>query len=158
MVECIYMKKYIIAVLTLIALSAAISGGFFYFQTDALMKNETPPGVIPSAENKSNLIKVSNINVGDIVESPVLIKGEARGIWYFEGSFPVCVTDSAGVELGCTPATAKGEWMTENFVPFEGVAIFKQPTTTAGFIILKKDNPSDLPKFDDQLKISVKFK
>ena len=41
-------------------------------------------------------IKVISLKSGDAIESPVEIEGEARGIWYFEGSFPIIIEDEKG--------------------------------------------------------------
>ena len=55
-------------------------------------------------------------------------------------------------------ATAKGEWMTEEFVEFEGVLEFEKPEyKNNGTLILRKDNPSDLLELDDALEVPVFF-
>src|SRR5476651_630333 len=38
--------------------------------------------------------------------SPLTVTGEARGSWYFEGSFPVLLLDANGKELSHTTAKA----------------------------------------------------
>ncbi len=91
------------------------------------------------------------------VISPIYLKGEAKGNWYFEASFPVSVVDANGNVLGGGIATAKSDWMTTSFVPFEATITFKTPTTSTGWIILSKDNPSDLPENDAQEKMPIKF-
>ena len=48
--------------------------------------------------------------------------------------------------------------MTEMFVLFESVIKFKKPRSgSQGTLILKKDNPTDRPEFDDALEIPVLF-
>jgi hypothetical protein len=47
--------------------------------------------------------------------------------------------------------------MTENFVEFLAIIEFDTPTTATGTLILEKDNPSDLPEYDNQLIVPVKF-
>lgn len=113
---------------------------------------------IGNALEKANLIKLVTPRPNDIVKSPLIIEGQARGTWYFEASFPVTLTDADGKILARAPAQAEGEWMTENFVPFKIGLKFDTPTTDTGFLILEKDNPSGEPKFDDQLKIPVRFR
>ncbi|MEK7513216.1 MAG: hypothetical protein AAB601_03375, partial [Patescibacteria group bacterium] len=55
-------------------------------------------------------------------------------------------------------ATAEGEWMTEDFVPFTSTLEFPpQPPGAVGVLVLKKDNPSGLPEHDDELRIPVRF-
>ena len=108
---------------------------------------------------KSNLIKVDSPRPNTVAQSPLRIAGQARGIWYFEASFPIVLEDGDGNILAQVPAQAQGEWMTEDFVPFDVVLDFQMPTTsTVGVLRLKKDNPSGLPQNDDELIIPVKFR
>ena len=106
---------------------------------------------------KTNLIRASSPRPGMLVKSPLTIEGEARGYWYFEASFPIKIIDSSGVEIARGIATAKEEWMTEEFVPFEAVLSFDTPAGGVGKLILMKDNPSGLPEHDDALVIPIKF-
>jgi len=85
-----------------------------------------------------------------------------RGFWYFEGDFPLILTDWDGKIIAEGHATAKGEWMTDSFVPFSGTLEFEKSETSdsipsTGSLILKKDNPSDLPENDDALEMTVRF-
>lgn len=106
---------------------------------------------------KTDLIRVSSPRPNDTVQSPIRIAGEARGTWFFEGSFPVRIYDSNGKELGTAIATATEEWMTEEFVPFEAMMEFKAPVMATGTLVFQKDNPSGMPELDDQLIMPVKF-
>lgn len=92
-----------------------------------------------------------------VVKSPLVVKGEARGNWYFEASFPVVLIDANGKELALSPAQAKTDWMTTEFVPFEVTLTFSTPLTKTGTLILKKDNPSGLPENDASISIPVRF-
>lgn len=94
---------------------------------------------------------------GATVASPLKIKGEARGTWFFEASFPVKIFDSNGAELGVIPATAKSDWMTTEFVPFEATLEFRKPETKEGRIVFQKDNPSGLPEHDAEVSFPVIF-
>ncbi len=107
--------------------------------------------------DKTNLIKITSPRPNQIISSPATIKGEARGNWYFEASFPVKILDQSGNQIGQGIAQAKEDWMTENFVPFEAVIQFTKPITPKGFLILEKDNPSGLPEHDDRLIVPIKF-
>jgi len=104
-------------------------------------------------------IKLETPKPGDIVKSPLAIKGEARGTWFFEGSFPIVLVGSDGQIINKDGgfATAKSDWMTEDFVPFEAELKFEMPTVPEGFLILKKDNPSGLPENDAEIRIPVQF-
>lgn len=102
-------------------------------------------------------INVFNPKANQIVKSPLLIEGEAKGTWYFEASFPIKIVDANGNILGNTIAQAQSDWMTENFVQFKAQLIFENPSTEQGAIIFEKDNPSGLPENSGQLQIPVRF-
>jgi len=107
---------------------------------------------------KQNLIRLSTPRPNAIISSPLEIRGEARGTWFFEGDFPVSLTNWDGLIIAEGYATAQGEWMTEEFVPFEVILEFDQPELyPRGSLILQKDNPSGLPEHDDALEIPVWF-
>lgn len=103
-------------------------------------------------------IKVEAPLSGALVKSPLKIKGQARGTWYFEASFPVKLLDGSGREIAVVPAQAQGEWMTENWVPFEAMLEFAAPETELGLLILEKDNPSGLPENADSISLPVRFR
>jgi hypothetical protein len=92
-----------------------------------------------------------------LVQSPLVVRGSARGNWYFEASFPVSVIDSNGKQLGSVAAQAQGDWMTTDFVPFQATLVFATSTTETGTVVFKKDNPSGLPENDASVSIPVYF-
>ncbi len=107
---------------------------------------------------KANLIRLTTPRPNEVIKSPLVIKGEARGNWYFEASFPVELQDVNGVKIAEWYATAEGEWMTEEFVPFTTTLNFEIPAgMKSGTLILRKDNASGLPEHDDALTIPVLF-
>ena len=112
---------------------------------------------IDKNSDKSDLIQVDSPKLGATIESPIEVKGKARGYWFFEASFPVKVVDENGVLLGLGIAQAEGEWMTEEFVPFSVKIRFEVSTSTSGYLVLEKDNPSGDPTRDDELKIPIVF-
>ncbi|MBN2585513.1 hypothetical protein JXA59_02600 [Patescibacteria group bacterium] len=113
---------------------------------------------IGNALEKTDLIQVSNPTPNQTIKSPLAITGQAIGSWYFEASFPTKLFDANNNQLAEGIATAQGDWMTTNFVPFTATLNFSaQPANSAGTLILYKDNPSGLPANDDQLTIPVTF-
>jgi len=106
---------------------------------------------------KAGLIKVSNPRPNEIVKSPLLVRGEARGYWFFEASFPVRLLDDQGQIVASGIAQALSDWMTENFVPFEAELSFSTPESEKGTLVLEKDNPSGLLENSDQLRFPVYF-
>lgn len=107
--------------------------------------------------DKSDLIKVNTPLPNEIVKSPLLISGIARGYWFFEGSFPIKLVDDGNNEIASGIAQAEGEWMTTKFVPFKAEFKFEKPLIKTGKLILKKDNPSDFREYDDEFVIPLAF-
>lgn len=106
----------------------------------------------------NDLIRVSNPMPGAKVKSPLVVEGEARGPWYFEGVFPVYLIDTHGLRMGATvQAHAIGEWTTSDFVPFRATITYSAPVTGEGMIVLMKDNPSGLPENNAAFQVPVKF-
>jgi hypothetical protein len=114
--------------------------------------------VWPRGNCKSDRIVLERPKPGAMVSSPLIVRGQARGTWFFEGDFPLLLKDSEGNVVARGFASARGEWMAREFVPFEGRIEFKKPKGRGrGTLILKKDNPSDRPELDDALEIPVFF-
>lgn len=110
----------------------------------------------PTYQNASeDLIKVDLPNPGAVTGKDFSIIGEARGNWYFEASFPIQVLAEDDSVLVDTFATAQGEWMTTEFVPFR--ADIQVPATYSGkaTVILRKDNPSGLPENDASVSFPI---
>ncbi len=111
-------------------------------------------------EQKRDLIVLDTPKPLATVASPITLTGKARGYWFFEASFPVVVVDWDGRIVGEGVATAEGDWMTEDFVPFRATVSYTiEPDTYSkkGAIILMRDNPSGLPENDDALEIPIVF-
>lgn len=121
--------------------------------TDRIAENSLAPESAPAT--KDDLITVEAPRPNAVVTSPLIIKGKARGNWYFEGSFPVTLLDAQGNVLVEHYATAQGEWMTTEYVPFTASLTYTAPAGTRGFLVLKKDNPSGESQFDNSLTIPV---
>ena len=107
---------------------------------------------------KMDIIRVDFPRPNVLVTSPLRISGEARGTWYFEANFPITLVDANGQELSQGFAVAQTDWMSEDFVPFEGKLMFESPPTSTGTLILQKSNPSGLAEQEDQLEVPVRFK
>lgn len=135
------MKKTIIFIIILLLVFL----GWF------LLKGGQSPAVY------KDLLKVNNPLPKAKIASPLTVNGQARGFWFFEASFPVRLYDANGAEIAVAVAQAQGEWMTENFVPFEATLNFNPPATPTGILVLEKDNPSGLPEHADQFKIPMRF-
>jgi len=102
-------------------------------------------------------IKIDAPTANTVVKNLSEIRGNAKGVWYFEGSFPVKVFDGNGIEIGGGLATALGDWMTEEYVDFTGTVEFAEPETETGVMEFRRDNPSGLPEYDKKVKVPIKF-
>ncbi len=124
-------------------------------------KNEVQKPIISSDElDKTDLIQLDSPRPNQIITSPLIIKGKARGTWFFEASFPIDLVDWDGRIIAQGIASAKSDWMTEDFVPFEASLDFtidKDVYSYRGALILHRDNPSGLPENDDALEIPIEF-
>lgn len=107
---------------------------------------------------KQDLIIVDDPRPNTEVVNPIIVRGKARGNWFFEASFPIRLIDENGNELGRAIAQAEGEWMTTEFVPFTTNLNFSTLQTKKGKLILEKDNPSGMSENSDELIIPVFFK
>lgn len=116
-----------------------------------------PPTATSTPASKDDLIVVSVPLPNAAISSPLMVSGRARGNWYFEASFPVKVYDGNGKLLTATPATAAGEWMTMEYVPFIATITFPVPTTATGTIVFEKNNASGLPEHANELVIPIRF-
>jgi hypothetical protein len=147
-------KLLFILLVTLLALLLALTA-------ISLKVKKQSPNIPPPAQEttgKEDIIVVDYPKPNDLVTSPLVVTGKARGTWYFESSFPVTLTFGTNTSEIQTYATAQGEWMTEEFVPFTVTIEFSQPAATKGILTLTKDNPSDLRELDDSISIPVRFK
>lgn len=117
-----------------------------------------------SMTSRSGQVTISGIAPGDLISSPLTVKGKAKGIWFSEGFFPVVLLDGKGDKIFDGLAAAKSEWMTSEFVPYVVEFTFINPyvegateSMKKGTLILKKSNPSGAPELSDSLEIPVIF-
>lgn len=168
--------KYLI---TLFLVTGVIIGGFLYYKSslvseidsfESCVKAGNPvlesyPRQCRTSDGRSfveeilehPMIRVTSLKPGDVISSPLVVTGEARGTWYFEASFPVHLVDGHNTTIATGIAQAQSDWMTEDFVPFKAELIFTPSDVDEALLVLQKDNPSGLPEFDDNLIIPITF-
>ncbi|MDD5639602.1 MAG: GerMN domain-containing protein [Candidatus Pacebacteria bacterium] len=110
--------------------------------------------VIKEEENNS-LIKIDYPPSYALIESPLIIKGSAKGSWFFEASFPIELIDKNNNVIAIGIGMAMANSLTEDFVPFEAKLEFMNSEKKEGFLVFKNDNPSGLPENEKQIKIPV---
>lgn len=111
-----------------------------------------------SADDLSDLIIVDFPSPNQVITSPLDIRGQARGTWFFEASFPVRLLDAEGNIIAEHYAMTDEEWMTEEFIGFSSRLEFEAPETDTGTLLLIKDNPSDIREYDARLEMPVRFR
>lgn len=112
----------------------------------------------PAGNCREALITIQTPSAGAIIESPLTIRGRARGSWFFEGDFPIELRDADGNVMARSFVTASSDWMTTDFVDFSGSLTFTNPKRgSRGTLVLVKDNPSDRTELDDSTAIPVFF-
>ncbi len=102
-----------------------------------------------------NLIRVANPARYASVSSPLTATGEARGIWFFEGVFPVKLYNAKNVLIAQGQARAQGGWTTSDFVPFTANLVFFIPYEQAGTLVLANDNPSGLEENSKSISLPL---
>ena len=135
-------------------------GGFLWY---ANFHQGEHGAVITTQKGNSDIIRVVSPKPNTKITSPVVVTGTARGLWYFEASFPILVVDWDGKIIGQGIAQAQSDWATSSFVAFKAVITFDTSQISGnysnkGSLIFKKDNPSGLPANDDSVEIPATFK
>ncbi|TSD06170.1 MAG: hypothetical protein Greene07147_29 [Parcubacteria group bacterium Greene0714_7] len=147
------MKKYIFAFLLLALLGV---GAYFLYPLLAHAPATSVQTSVPTYVRASlNDIVVASPKPDETLGSIIDVSGRARGLWYFEASFPVEVVDSRGAVLGKSIATAQEDWMTEEFVPFTATITLTTPYAGPATLILRKDNPSGESSRDASISIPI---
>ncbi|MFA5360366.1 MAG: Gmad2 immunoglobulin-like domain-containing protein [Candidatus Paceibacterota bacterium] len=164
-------KTYIIIILILIGLILAGAGYYFLNKEKAVVctmdAKECPDGsfvgrVPPDCEfslcpGEEQGILITSPTEEDEIFSPWRIMGRAKGPWYFEAQFTAELYDDNQNLLGTAVLTSRGDWMTEDFVPFEGELIFTKPETSSGMLRFLSANPSGLPQNQKVFEMKVQF-
>lgn len=117
------------------------------------------PEPTPNGDNTSEPFVSENVIVTDplpngAVSQTFTVRGEARGSWFFEASFPLQVRDPDNNNVGGGVAMARDNWMTTEFVPFEGKVIVENYSGPVRLVLLK-DNPSGLPENEDSVEFPI---
>jgi hypothetical protein len=119
------------------------------------------PEVLP-AQKEGKILVSSPLPESTLSNSPITIKGKAVGNWFFEASAPVEIVNWDGLIIGQGYVTVDEgyDWMTTDMVPFTGTISYDATQLGPykyGWIIMKKDNPSGEPQFDDSLEFKILF-
>lgn len=102
-------------------------------------------------------IRNLNIQEGDTITPSFEITGEIEGGMCFEGECPLFLVDGADNIVYTGRITLKGNWMTEDLVPFKGEIIYDgiTPGAADGDIIIRNSNPSGFSEDCAYIRIPV---
>ncbi|GBD34208.1 hypothetical protein HRbin34_00533 [bacterium HR34] len=120
-------------------------------------KNKFSQDIVQNISQNSSDILIFSPKENQKIKSPLLIQGKANGNWFFESEFTSELYDNENNLLGSAILKAKDNWMTENFVPFEGELDFKQPKTKTGKLLFLSANPSGIAEYQKVYSVPIKF-
>jgi Immunoglobulin-like domain of bacterial spore germination len=167
----------VVSALILRLVSFITSGGFLYkheTKSDVILEATTSVNVkdeqkfILEGETATTTVSATVVTevskdavliepkINSVISSPLVVKGEAPGYWFFEASLPIKILDGQGNLIVSGPVSAESDPLTDNFVPFKGLLEFTT-TATSGYIIINNDNPSGLIENELSVKIPVLF-
>lgn len=152
------MSKLFFLLVTLVVITAVVVMSGNKAVSPVVEEEKETPIAMERLPDTNNDLIVPDTVPGSVITSPLKVTGKARGMWYFEASFPIELQDSTGNIIASGVAQAEGEWMTENFVPFSAELIFPiQVAGSKGKLVFRKDNPSGEPKNDASVVVPVQF-
>jgi glucose/arabinose dehydrogenase len=95
----------------------------------------------PTASTSQLLVRLNSPEKNQVIKSPLVVNGQARGVWFFEGLVGVSLLDGQGQQIAETEARALADWKTVDYVPFRAVLEFDQPQTATGTLLIKRLQP-----------------
>lgn len=117
----------------------------------------TRPAGEEGAAGLAERVQVETPAADEEVASPLTVRGQAPGPWFFEASFSVRLLDGEGRRVAEAVAMTEADWMTEESVPFRATLSFDLPSTTDGTLVLERANPSGLPEHAAAVRVPVRF-
>ena len=148
------MKRYtsIIIIILVIAL------GLWIFK-----KSATAPIITPET-NPDITITYITPEENEAISFPLIIKGEAKGTWFFEASFPVEILNDKQELVTTGIAQGESDWMTTEFVPWT-ITFAERPeklepvsSSPNAYIKFKNDNPSGDPIRDKSFILPIRLR
>lgn len=161
-------KKQFLLIVLIIILATALVLKIFRKDVSQTKPEKIIEPVATPVENKVDVIfsgvssttgeiNIINPQPGELIVSPLLIQGQAKGNWFFEASLPIKLLDANKQIIALYYGTAQSDWMTDSLVPFTSTMSFTT-TATSGYLVIAKDNPSGLPANEGSISIPVRFK
>jgi hypothetical protein len=145
--------KYLITIVLIIFSVFALTFFFTRFKTAS-----TNYPYSNDVKISNSFIELDTLRNNDTISSPLLIKGKINSSWMFEGRFPIVLLDDKRQPITQTlgEEAVPGSWTQEGMIDFQANLSFST-NAKAGFVVIKKDNPSGLPQNDQSQEIPVRF-
>lgn len=105
-------------------------------------------------KNVSDYITITSPPPFGEVSETLIVTGDAKGTYFFEGDFPVEIFLENG-EIINHYATAQGEWMTEDFVPFKLEIDISHLAPQEILVKFHRNNPSENRSLDMVLELPL---
>ncbi len=102
-------------------------------------------------------VHLEGLSAGQTIKSPLVVNGQARGVWFFEGLLGISLLDGKGQQLAQSEGRALANFKTINYVPFRALLEFSQPATATGTLIIKRLAAPAGQKNEFIFKLPVKF-
>ncbi len=159
------MKKRYLVIFALVVFALIFWGLTRGISKAPVLENPDNTAVVPEvlpAQKEGKIVVSSPLPESTVSASPLVIKGRAVGNWFFEATAPVEVVNWDGLIIGegYIKVDDGYDWMTTEMVPFTGTISYDANQIGVynyGWIIMKKDNPSGEPQFDDALEFKILF-
>ena len=136
----------------LVGIAIVVSLALLFFPK---VKNLGKP--VPTVKEPESDVVITYPKPYQVVTSPLVVKGKAKGTWFFEGELPITLYYGVGSDFVSTYVMAEGEWMTADYVDFELSIDFPVPETNDGLLVIQKNNPSDMRELDDSFEVPLRF-
>ena len=159
------MKKRYLVIFALVAFALIFWGLTRGISKAPVLENPNTDSLAPEvlpAQKEGKIVVSSPLPESTVSASPIVIKGKAVGNWFFEATAPVEVVNWDGLIIGQGYIKVNDgyDWMTTEMVPFTGTISYDASQLGPykyGWIIMRKDNPSGEPQFDDALEFKILF-
>ena len=121
---------------------------------DILPSQEQTAPYVPTNFNDELFVGLAVFPTWNALEPatfPLTFEGEAKGLWFFEGSFPVEIRLPNGEVIARGIAQTSDSWMTEDVISFTAqMSLVPEAPEYIGSaaLVLQRNNPSDLQEND----------
>ena len=123
------------------------------------VKHGSPSSPMPTAPcpGQAPEVVITSPQPHQTIPTPLTVTGRARGNWFFEANAVLRLLDAQQREIASGTVRALGDWMTSDFVDFEGQIRFVSPASATGTLVFQNDNPSGLPDQQKEFLVPVRF-